>query len=82
VNDVRLVWKEDGFDLAYSQFPCADEPVVVVHADATIEFWPAERIEPTCEAAEAFHLLSVKWKTDIPFEDWEFIYYPPKLPIP
>jgi hypothetical protein len=42
IYEARLSWKEDRFDLVWSSFLCATQPVVVVHADATIEFWPGE----------------------------------------
>ena len=82
VFEARLAWRPDGFDLVWIAFPCAKEPVVVVHADATIEFWPADRIWPTCEAMAVVHMLTAQWQTSIPFEDWKFIYHPPRLPDP
>jgi hypothetical protein len=38
VDQVRLVWKEDGFELFWITYRCSTQPVLVVHADATIEF--------------------------------------------
>ena len=83
VYEIRLVRTDYGFDLIWTEFPCATQPVVIVHADAVIEFWPggkpAARIEP-CEAMSVGHMLTVQWDIDIPFEQWKFILHPPPQP--
>jgi hypothetical protein len=80
IQEVRLGWRPDGFDLVWNQFPCATEPVLVVRADATIEFWSGEIVGPDCEAMAVLHMLTVNWQTSIPFEDWNFILHSPPLP--
>ena len=81
--EIRLIRKDYGFDLVWTEFPCATQPVVIVYADGVIEFWsggkPAERIEP-CEAMSVGHMLTVQWDTDIPFEQWKFIFHRPPRP--
>jgi hypothetical protein len=83
VYEIRLVRREYGFDLVWGQLPCATQPVVIVHADAFIEFWPgtqpAAQTEP-CEAMSVGHMLTVQWETDMPFEEWSFILHPPPEP--
>jgi hypothetical protein len=79
-NDVyhaRLIWKDDGFELVWGEFVCATQPVVVVHADASIEFWPGEIVDDDCIAREAFHKLTVELHTGIPFKQWKFALHPP-----
>jgi len=78
-KDIYLVRRDYGFDLVWSQVVCATQPVVIVHADAVIEFWPAAKIEP-CEAMGVGHMLTVQWDTDIPFGAWKFIFHPPPEP--
>jgi hypothetical protein len=78
--EARLVWIEDGLELLWITYPCSTQPVVVVHSDATIEFWPGEIVGPDCEAMGVIHKLTVQWQTSIPFEDWKFILHPPPLP--
>lgn len=80
IYQVRLIQKDSGFDLVWGQLPCATQPVVVVHADASIEFWPGEGLGEVCEAMEVFHKLTVKWHTTVPFEQWEFTLHPPPEP--
>jgi hypothetical protein len=80
IYDVRLLWKKDGFDLVWSTFLCATQPVVVVHADASIEFWPGESVEPRCVAMGVSHMLTVKMHTSIPPEQWKFTLHPPPEP--
>lgn len=78
----RLIRTADGFDLIWGQIRCANQPIVTIHADATIEFWPGghDKIEGrVCESAEVFHKLSVKWNTDIPFEQWNLVFHSPPL---
>ena len=81
--EIRLVRTDYGFDLVWTELPCATQPVVLVHAGADIEFWPggkpADRIEP-CEAMSVGHRLTVQWETDIPFEQWKFTLHRPPLP--
>jgi hypothetical protein len=82
-KDIYLVRRDYGFDLVWIQLPCATEPVMIVHADAVIEFWPAAKIEstePPCEAMGMGHMLTVRWETDIPFDEWKFIFHPPPEP--
>lgn len=76
--EMRLVRKNDGFELIWFQVACATYPVVVVHPDAVIEFWHGE--VPFCEAMGVLHQLTVQWQTDIAFEDWKFIFHPPPEP--
>lgn len=79
--EIRLIRTENGFELVWGELPCSTQPVVIVHAEATIEFWPGEGTNPGfCEAMQAFHKLSVQWETDIPFDEWEFIFHPPPVP--
>jgi hypothetical protein len=78
--EARLIRTENGFEFVWGELPCATQPVVIVHAEATIEFWPRWSISPYCEAREAFHKLSVQWETDVPFDEWEFIFHPPPAP--
>ena len=78
--EARLIRKEDGLELVWGEVACATQPVVVVHADASIEFWPGESVNPVCELMEIFHKLTVQWQTEIPFEDWTFIFHPPPEP--
>lgn len=77
-HEIRLIRNEDGFELVWSQVVCATQPVVVVRADAVIEFWHGEI--PPCEDMGVFHKLTVQWQTDIPFEDWKFIFHPSPAP--
>lgn len=81
-KEIYLVRRNDGFDLVWGQLPCATQPVMIVHADAVIEFWPGTgiaNIEEPCEAMLVGHRLTVQWETDIPFEEWKFIFHPPPL---
>jgi hypothetical protein len=66
VHQARLVWKDDGFELVWGGFVCATQPVVVVHNDLSIEFWPGEILGDDCIAREAFHKLTVELHTSIP----------------
>ena len=58
-------------------FVCATRPVVIVHGDLSIVFWPGEIIDEDCVAWEAFHKLTVELYTSIPFEQWKFTLHPP-----
>lgn len=78
--EIRLVRTEDGFELVWGALLCRTQPVVVVRAKATIEFWPGESVNPDCEAMQVGHRLMVQWQTDIPFEKWIFIFHPPPGP--
>lgn len=80
IHDTWLVQKDDGFALVWIQFLCATQPVVVVHVDASIEFWPGEIVGQDCEAMGVRHLLTVQWRTSIPFEQWKFTLHPPPEP--
>ena len=80
VYEAWLIWTDDGFDLVWGQVVCATQPVVVVHADAAIEFWPGESVPPDCPAMGVGHKLSVKLDTSIPLEQWRFTLHPPPLP--
>ena len=75
-RDLYLVRRDYGFDLMWIQVVCASQPVVVIRADAVIEFWSATKIPP-CEAMGVGHVLNVHWETDIPFDEWKFIFHPP-----
>lgn len=75
-----LVKKEDGFDLVWVQLPCATQPVLVIHSDATLEFWPGESVNPDCEEMGVSHVLTVQWQTTLPFDEWKFIFHPPPPP--
>lgn len=77
---IRLIKTEEGFDLAWGALLCSTQPVVVVHSEATIEFWPGESTNPDCVEKGVLHLLTVQWQTDIPFENWKFIFHPPPKP--
>ena len=82
-KDIYLVRRDYGFDLVWGQLPCATQPVVIVHADAVIEFWPGAGIasvDEPCEAMLVAHRLTVQWETDIPFDEWKFIFHPPPQP--
>jgi len=76
VYEVRLVQKERGFDLVWSQLPCATQPVIIIHDNASIEFWPGEGVG-FCEAMSVLHMLTVEFQTTTPIEKWEFVLYPP-----
>jgi hypothetical protein len=78
-KDIYLVRKHYGFDLVWLQVVCATQPVLIVRADAVIEFWPAAKLEP-CEAMGVGHMLTVQWEIDIPFDEWKFIFHPPPEP--
>ena len=78
-KEIYLVRRDDGFDLVWGQLPCATQPVVIVHVDAVIEFWPGAAIKEPCEAMLVGHMLTVQWETDIPFE-WNFIFHPSPQP--
>ena len=77
LNPVWLVPNEGGFDLAWGQFPCATQPVVVVHANNSIEFWPGDIVGEDCDAMGTFHLLTVKLQPNIPLDQWQFTLHPP-----
>jgi hypothetical protein len=77
VHQARLVWKDDGFELVWGGFVCATRPVVIVHSDLSIEFWPGEIIDEDCVAWAALHKLTVELYTSIPFEQWKFTLHPP-----
>lgn len=79
-REIYLVRRDYGFDLVWLEVVCATQPVVIVHADAVIDFWPGGSIEETCEAMGVGHMLTVQWETDIPFEKWKFIFHPPPEP--
>ena len=82
-NDIyqaRLIQRDDGFELVWSQLPCATQPVVVIHADMSIEFWPGESVDPHCVAMGVLHMLTVRLHTDIPTEQWEFTIHTPPEP--
>jgi hypothetical protein len=79
-REIYLVRRDYGFDLVWLEVVCATQPVVSVHADAVIEFWPGASIEETCEAMGVGHMLTVQWETDIPFEQWKFTLHRPPLP--
>ena len=77
LNPVWLVPNKGGFDLAWGQFACATRPVVVVHANNSIEFWPGDIVGEDCDAKGTFHLLTVKLQPNIPLDQWQFTLHPP-----
>ncbi len=79
-REIYLARRDYGFDLVWLEVVCATQPVVIVHADAVIEFWPGASIEQPCELMGVGHMLTVQWETDIPFEKWKFIFHPPPQP--
>lgn len=78
--EIRLLNTDEGFKLVWGALLCSTQPVVVVHSDAMIEFWPGESTNPDCVEMQVLHLLTVQWQTDIPFENWNFIFHPPPEP--
>lgn len=80
LREIRLIRTEDGFELVWIELICSTQPVVVVHSDARIEFWPGASVNPDCEEMGVGHKLTVQWQTDIPFGEWKFIFHPPPPP--
>ncbi|GAB4578501.1 MAG: hypothetical protein Fur0022_12360 [Anaerolineales bacterium] len=77
---IRLIRTDGGFELVWGALLCSTQPVIVVSLDATIEFWPGQSTDADCVEMEVFHKLTVQWQTDIPFEEWKFIFHPPPPP--
>ena len=80
---VKTVWllpTEGGFQLEWGEVLCATEPIVIVHADALIEFWPGDIVGETCEDKETFHQLTVEIAGNVSPEQWEVVVHPPPMP--
>lgn len=71
-----IVWRDDGFDLVWGDFLCSTAPELIIHADASMDFWPGEIVGDDCESAETRHKLSVQLETDVPSEQWQFTLHP------
>lgn len=72
-----LIRTEPGFDLVWGNLPCAVHPVIVIHAPASIEFWPGGAESPLCEDMSVGHKLSIQWDTEVAFDEWTFTLHLP-----
>ncbi len=82
---VKTVWllpTEGGFQLEWGEVLCATEPIVVVHADASIDFWAGGIVGETCDDKEIFHQLTVEIAGNTSPEQWQVIVHPSPTPTP
>ncbi len=73
-----IFWHENGFDLFWSEFPCATKPVALIKENAEIELFAGKRPE-LCEAMSILHGFTVTLSSpaSLPAADqWQYSFKP------